>query len=282
MNRTLSAILGALAVVAAMGQTAAAANGQLVVSFLDIGQGDAELLQLPNGDNVLIDGGDNGMEERLVGDLRDRGVKSLDMVIMTHPHADHIGALDAVFKAFPVRLVLDSGSRTSTKTYTKLLKLIAEKNIPLKLGRPGMTKQYGAVKLEVLAPSEPLLKDTKSDLNNNSIVTKWTYGKVSFLMTGDIESEGLARLLKADVDLRATVLKVPHHGSRYTSGMDFLERVKPEVAVISAGQGNDYGHPHKQALERLKRVGATIYVTKDVGTVTVTTDGRTYQVQTER
>jgi competence protein ComEC len=282
MNRMLSAFLGTLAVVAAMGPSASAANGKLVISFLDIGQGDAELLQLPTGDNVLIDAGDNGMEERIVQDLRDRGVKSLDMVIMTHPHADHIGAMDAVLQNFPVRLMLDSGSRTGTRTYTKLLKLIDEKHIALKLGRPGMTKNYGPVKLEVLAPAEPLLKDTKSDLNNNSIITKWTYGKFAVLMTGDVESEGLARLLKTNDDLHATVLKVPHHGSRYTTGMDFLERVRPEVAVISAGQNNDYHHPHKQAVERLEKIGAKIYVTKDVGTVTVTTDGKTYQVQTER
>jgi competence protein ComEC len=200
---------------------------------------------------------------------------------MTHPHADHIGALDAVFKAFPVRLVLDSGSRTSTKTYTKLLKLIDEKGIALKLGRAGMVKQYGPVTLRVLAPSEPLLTHTKSDLNNNSIVTKWTYGKFSVLMTGDIESEGLEKLVKSKADLSATVLKVPHHGSRYTSGADFLALVKPELAVISAGEGNDYGHPHKQAVARLEATGAKLLVTKDVGTVTVTSDGKTYHVETE-
>lgn len=282
MNRFALGLIGAMLALAASSLPAGAASGRMVISFLDIGQGDSELIQLPTGDNVLIDSGDNGMENRLVADLRDRGVTSLDMVIMTHPHADHIGAMDAVIKNFPVRLVLDSGSRTSTKTYTKLLKLIEEKHIALKLGRPGMTKNYGPVKLEVLAPAEPLLKNTKSDLNNNSIVTKWTYGKFSVLMTGDIESEGLKPLMASGADLHATVLKVPHHGSRYTSTLPFLQAVGPEVAVISAGPNNDYHHPHKETLARLKKVGAKIYVTKDVGTITVTTDGSTYQVQTER
>ncbi|MOA43791.1 ComEC family competence protein [compost metagenome] len=101
-------------------------------------------------------------------------------------------------------------------------------------------------------------------------------------MTGDAETEGLDRLMKTTPDLKPTVLKVPHHGSRYTMGMAFLQRVRPEVAVVSAGADNDYGHPHKQAMARLKAIGAKTYVTAQRGTITVTTDGQTYQVKTER
>lgn len=258
------------------------AGPRLSIAFLDIAQGDATLVSLPTGEHVLIDGGDNGQEKRLLGYLHARGVKALDMVILTHPHADHIGGLEAVLRAMPVRLVLDSGSRTGTRTYQRLLRLLGEKKIALRLGRPGLKKTYGPVTLEVLAPAEPLLKGTRSDLNNNSIVTRWRYGRFSALMTGDVEQAGLDRLMKTTPDLKSTVLKVPHHGSRYTMDLPFLQRVRPAVAVVSAGARNDYGHPHPQAMARLRQVGAKAHVTAQRGTITVTTDGGAYEVKTER
>jgi competence protein ComEC len=264
-------------------QLAAGSGGQLVVSFLDVGQGDCELLQMPTGENVLIDAGDTDQGARVVALLRARGVDKLDMVIMSHPHADHIGGLDDVLEAFPCRLALDAGvPGYASRTYQKVLRVIGERGVALKLGRKGMTKDYGAVHMEVLAPGEPLLKGTKSDPNNNSIVTRWRFGDVAFLMTGDVEKEGLKPLMANNRDLRAQILKVPHHGSRYTSTSEFLTRVKPEVAVISAGAHNDYHHPHKPTLSRLKAVGARVYVTAEVGTVTIATDGQRYQVTTER
>jgi competence protein ComEC len=282
MTRCLA---GALALTLSLMATAgpgAAAAGKLTVAFLDIGQGDATLVSLPTGEHVLIDGGDNGEEKRLVGYLRARGVKALDMVIMTHPHADHIGGLDLVWTTFPIRLALDAGTSTPSRTYNRALQAIAAKGIPLRLGRPGMVKQYGPVKLEVLAPAEPLLTGTRSDLNNNSIITKWTYGGFSVLMTGDAEAEQLDRLMKSKANLQATVLKVPHHGSRYTMNAAFLAAVKPKVAVVSAGKGNDYKHPHKEALARLAKVGAHTHVTAQRGTLTVTSNGHGFELKAER
>ncbi|MNS52288.1 ComEC family competence protein [compost metagenome] len=145
-----------------------------------------------------------------------------------------------------------------------------------------MVKQYGPVKLEVLAPAEPLLTGTRSDLNNNSIITKWTYGSFSVLMTGDAEAEELDRLMKSKVNLSATVLKVPHHGSRYTMNAAFLAAVKPKVAVVSAGKGNDYKHPHKEAMARLAKVGAHVHVTAQRGTLTVTSNGHGFELKAER
>lgn len=282
MRRFLVGVLASAIGVASAVAPSLAAGDRLTFSFLDIGQGDATLVSLPTGEHVLIDGGDNGEEKRLVGYLRARGVKALDMVIMTHPHADHIGGLDLVWTTFPIRLVLDAGTTTPSRTYNRALEAIASKGIPLRLGRPGMVKQYGPVKLEVLAPAEPLLTGTRSDLNNNSIITKWTYGSFSVLMTGDAEAEELDRLMKSKVNLRSTVLKVPHHGSRYTMNAAFLAAVKPKVAVVSAGKGNDYKHPHKEAMARLAKSGAHTHVTAQRGTLTVTSNGHGFELKAER
>jgi competence protein ComEC len=253
-----------------------------VITFFDVGQGDSSLLQLPDGNNVLIDAGDVKAADTVVQDLKDRGVEQLDMVIMTHPHADHIGGLHKVFGAFKVRLALDSGMTAASRIYKNVFNDIEKFGIGLKLGRQGMTKSYGPVTMTVLAPEEPLLSHTRSDANNASIVTRWTYGNVSLLETGDIEQEGLDRLLKEDAALQAQILKVPHHGSRYTSSAEFLDRVHPEVAIISCAKRNDYHHPHKQAVDRIEAAGAKLFVTADVGTVTVKTDGQTYEVKSER
>lgn len=271
-----------LAASLALAQPARAAARPWTIDFFDVGQGDSSLLRLPDGSNVLIDGGVPEMGDRLVKDLHDRGVQRLDMVIMTHPHADHVGGLHRVFQEFPVRLALDAGMSAPSRAYRDVLKDMTTKGVSLQLGRPGMHKTYGPVTLDVLAPAEPLLKNTRSDINNASIVTRWQDGKVALLETGDAEQEALDRLLKSGQNLQAQILKVAHHGSRYTSSQAFLDAVKPEVAVISAGAHNDYHHPHRAALERLAKAGAKVYVTDQEGTVTVTSDGKTYQVASER
>jgi competence protein ComEC len=259
-----------------------AADRPLVITFLDVGQGDCSLLQLPDGNDVLIDGGIPEMGGTVVKALKQRGVKALDLVIMTHPHADHVGGLHAVFQAFPVRLVLDSGMIAGSRAYRDVLTDISNRGFALKLAEVGMTKHYGPVGLEVLAPVKPFLKGTRSDINNASIVTRWTYGEVALLETGDAEQETIDLLLKRQANLQAQILKVPHHGSRYTSSASFLAAVHPEIAVISAGLHNDYHHPHKAALDRLARSGAKVYVTATEGTITVTTDGHRIDVQTEK
>jgi competence protein ComEC len=280
MHRVLSVII-ALAL-AALPDVAGAANPPLVITFLDVGQGDSSLLQLPDGNAVLIDGGIPEMGSKVVKALEERGVKALDMVIMTHPHADHVGGLHAVFQRFPVRLVLDAGMKAGSRAYHDVLSDIATKGFALKLGEIGMTKHYGPVGLEVLAPAKPFLKGTRSDINNASIVTRWTYGDVALLETGDAEQEAIDRLMTGGANLQAQILKVPHHGSRYTSSAKFLQAVHPEIAIISAGQHNDYHHPHRAALERLANAGIKVYVTATEGTITVTTDGHHIGVKTEK
>ncbi len=250
----------------------------MAVSVLDVGQGDSILVQLPSGGAVLVDAGTREAGPTVVSDLRGRGIKSLDMVVATHPHADHIGGMEAVLKAFPVRRFLDSGFAHGSRTQIRLLKLIERQKIPYKVARAGQMISLGGAKFQILAPKDPLLTGTDSDENSNSIVIKVTDGAVSFLLTGDMEQEERMRLMATRANLSATVLKVAHHGSRNGTDTAFVTRVKPKVAVISVAAVNDYGHPHAEALEALSKV--KLYRTDRDGTVTITTDGKTYKVST--
>ena len=258
-----------------------AAGGELAVYFLDVGQGDAQCIHTPAGQDILIDGGPPEAGPVLVEQLRAQGVTSLDLVVISHPHADHMGGLAAMLQAFPVSTVWDSGQPTTSRTFLRLLQeLEKQRSARLELARPGMTRELGGgVTLEALAPREPLLQDTHSDPNNNSVVLRLTYGAVRFLFTGDVESDGVAQLLAGQRDrLAAKVLKVPHHGSRFTTPDEFLDAVRPEVAIVSSGRGNSYGHPHAEALARLRQHGVQIWRTDEQGTIRVSTDGSTYRV----
>lgn len=254
----------------------------LSVSYIDIGQGDSELIELPEGKNILIDAGDKDGTKNLMKYLNSRNIKKLDLVIISHPHLDHYGGLLQVLKSIDITQVYDSGAPTSSSTYLKLLKQFAAKKVKLNVVRKGQDVSFNdGIVLKILAPEDPLLKNTRSDANNASVVAKLIYNKTSFLFTGDIEEESQDRLLKDNAsDLKSDVLKVAHHGSRYTSSKEFLETVKPRIAVISCGTGNSYGHPHKEALQRLAAENIKIYRTDLNGTVLITSDGNDIKVST--
>jgi competence protein ComEC len=259
------------------------ASGQLRYVQLDIGQGDAELIVSPDGHAMLVDGGPPGEADTILGALRDHGVTRLDLAVASHPHNDHIGSLDEVVHQVPVDQFLDSGYAHGSQPQRRLLEAIKARKVPFKLARPGARYSLGEhVSVSVLGPVEPLLKGTDSDPNNNSVILKVAYGDVRFLLTGDLEEEGRERLYDASADLAAEVYKVSHHGSRNGTDRDLMERVRPKVALISCAVGNDYGHPHPEAIEALTSAGAEIYRTDLQGALTVTTDGHTWQVATER
>ncbi len=253
----------------------------LTVNYLDIGQGDSELIELPEGKNILIDSGDKDAGNKLLGYLKERNISTLDLVIITHPHIDHYGGLLQAIKTININQVFDSGAITSSPTYLKLLKQFADKKTKFAIPRKGQELSFAnGITLKILAPEDPLLKNTRSDANNSSIVTKLTYNKVSFLFTGDIEEESQNRLLKDDSgDLKSDILKVAHHGSRYTSSKEFLQTVKPKVAVISCGIGNSYGHPHQEALDRIKSENIKLYRTDLDGTIMITSDGNDFKIK---
>lgn len=257
-------------------------SDKLKVTFLDVGQGDSTLLQTAEGQTVLIDGGDN--PTKLKSLLDRNGVQKIDVVVLTHPHFDHVGGLVDVVKKYPVGLVLDSGQPHTSATYIKFLKAIDKSKISYKLARRGHQFELGKVRIEVLHPPPEFITGTTSDLNNNSAVSRITYEQVAFLFTGDVEQEGETSILSSDQagKLKADVLKVPHHGSLNAGHLAFLRAVKPEIAVISVGKGNMYGHPSGKTIAKLKSLGVKVYRTDESGSVTITSDGKELKIKSSR
>lgn len=251
------------------------------VSFLDVGQGDAILIRTPEGETILIDGGE--AYNRLNDCLLQLGVRKIDLLVLTHPHADHVGGLAKIFGDYNVGMVLDGGQPHASSLYLNFLSMIEETNTSYKLARAGQKFLIGdELEIFVLHPGKEFIKGTDSDLNNNSVVMKLEHGDISFLFTGDVEEEAEREILLGGGNLTSDILKVPHHGSSSGCYLKFLENVNPKVAVISAGENNRYGHPASSTLNKLKQLGVEIYRTDKNGTVTITSDENKLWVGTEK
>ncbi|MDE2484481.1 MAG: DNA internalization-related competence protein ComEC/Rec2 [candidate division NC10 bacterium] len=268
-------------------------NGQLRMTVLDVGQGDGIVLELPGKRTILIDGGglfddrfDIG-EQVVVPFLLSRWIGHVDLMVLTHPHADHLNGLQAVLRHFPVGEVWDSGQRAAMPIYLWFEETLRWRRIPHKILHDGYrTSEFAPVQIAVLHPSNPMRHDSPrghfSDVNSNSLVLTVKYGQVTLLLSGDIEQEAEQLLLKRGADLAAEVLKVPHHGGRTSSSELFLTHVHPRVAVVSAGYRNRFRHPHQETLDRYRANGIHLYRTDLDGAVTVTSDGNTIEVSTMR
>lgn len=254
--------------------------GALSLTFIDVGQGDAALLTSPTGKRVLIDGGPPEGSAALLASLRRQGAESLDLIILTHPHLDHLGGLAKVVRALPVRNFLDSGFSHPSPGYAALLRALEERGVPVRQASAGRKIDLGdGAVLTLLGPPQPYLDHTRSDVNANSVVGRLSWRQVSALLTGDAEPETEAWLLRQGVPLEAGLLKVAHHGGRFSSTAAFLRAVRPQVAVISVAARNDYGHPTAEALARLGAAGARVYRTDQLGDVTVRSlDGASWTV----
>ncbi|HZK24363.1 MAG TPA: MBL fold metallo-hydrolase [Oscillospiraceae bacterium] len=254
-----------------MPPAATAPTGQMKVHFIDVGQGDSIFIQTPQ-QNILIDGGERG--NTVVDYLTGSNVNSLDLVISTHPHADHIGGLINVLQKISVKEVIDPGVVHTTQTFADYLTLIDEKDIKYTEGRAGMQRELGGAQMQILHPSDP----SSSNLNEASIVVKITFGQVSLLLTGDVGQSSLTQMLSSNYHLKSTILKVSHHGSHTGISAAFLTAVTPQAAVIMCGKGNSFGHPHHETLSLLAAGKVDIYRTDLQGTIVITTDGSTFAI----
>lgn len=254
-------------------------NDDLRITVLDVGQGDCILVQAPGGRTMLVDaGGRHGQEaggwdvgrEIVVPALMARRVRKIDVLVITHPHEDHIGGMAAVLDAIPVGMVFDPMLDSDSDTYENILRAIEEKKIVHHRATEGQRLNLGrGIYAEVLNPPDPRL-DTDSDLNDNSVVLRLVYGEVSVVLAADIDRTGAMRMAKLGPEVASTILKVPHHGSADPAVAEFIEAVSPSLAVISVGGENTFGHPTDEMLRELEQVGAKIMRTDRDGAVTIT------------
>ncbi|MCX6691810.1 MAG: MBL fold metallo-hydrolase [Methanoregula sp.] len=254
-------------------------GGSLKAYFLDVGQGDSTLIVFGNR-TILIDAGETDKGDLVVGKLQGLSVSRIDLLVATHPHSDHIGGMEKVLDAFSVGQVLDSGMPHPSALYASFLDTIEAKHIRYSVAHQGQTIDLDpALRIVVLSPPD---KKTSDDLNDNSVVLRISYGTVDMLLTGDAGKGTEEQLLKTGYALDSEILKVAHHGSTYSTGPAFLERVHPGVAVIPVGVDNPYSHPAEATLAALQGAGVVVYRTDRDGDILITSDGISYTVQTAR
>lgn len=251
------------------------AGQEMRVHFIDVGQGDSIFIESPNGKTMLVDGGVKGAGQKVVSYLKELGVNKLDIVVATHPDADHIGGLIPVLNSIDIGQFYDSGKVHTSQTFEEMLTLIDTKNIPYNIPKTGDRIAFDDdLNVKVLNANE-----NATDNNDASVVLKLAYGNVSFLLTADAGIALEKEMMQDDVE--ATILKAGHHGSNTSSSAEFIQAVNPEVSILSYGEGNKYGHPHAEVVERFQAIGSKIYATAEAGTVIVSTDGVNYELNSK-
>ena len=256
------------------GSSSVFGDESLNVYYFDVGQADAILLEI-NNQYMMIDAGNNADGPLLVDYMKKLGVEKIDYLVATHAHEDHIGGIDNIINAFTIDKFYMPDVVTTTKTFEDVIIALEDKNVGIDVPNIGDSFNFGLMEFEVL-----YLGDDDSNLNETSIVLRGVYGDNSFLFTGDATDNCESVILKNKSFIDSDVLKIGHHGSRYSSSVDFLKKVTPKYAIISTGIGNSYDHPHQEAISRLENIGTEIYRTDINGTIVVSSDGRNISVST--
>ena len=259
-------------------------DGLLHVSFLDVGQGDAAVIETPSGKVIMIDTGGAGMDGSGDGGsqvvapfLRQRGIERINDLILTHPHADHIGGAASLLRRFDVETLLDNGQPTASSVVTQYLEAASARHVPVHSARRGQRLDCGdGVTLDILAPTPDEAAqsaDTNGGANNASVVARLRYGRTVFLFMGDAEADEEAELTRSGLALDCDVLKAGHHGSRTSTTLPFLQAAHPASVVISVGAHNLYGHPGREVIARLQAGHMRIFRTDQSGAVLCASDG---------
>lgn len=244
-------------------------HGDFELHMLDVGQGDAILLKTPEQHHVLVDGGAGNAVLMELGKVMAGPFNEIDLMVLTHPHLDHMEGLIHVLERMEVHAVLMSAPSYESLVYSTFLDRVYEEGAVLYFAEANVDFVLGDLELDVLYPFNPLTGEEMGNVNNASPVIRAIYGEHSILLTGDAELEVEAELLAAGMNVQANVLKAGHHGSRTSSSLEFLEAVQPELILISAGEGNSYGHPHIETIEKASEFGIEVRRTDLEGTLSI-------------
>ena len=251
-------------------------QADLEAHFLDVGQGDCAIIQC-DGEAMVIDGGPKSASAMVYSYIRNTlKLTHIDYMVSTHPHIDHIGGLAAALNAAPVDLILTPVLEWDSEAFRDMMKYADEQGAIVDIPSQYDELKLGNATITILLCWPDAIQYNRT--NDSSIILRIDYGKTSFLFTGDAEEWSEEMLFQDNVNLKANVLKVAHHGSMYSSSLEFLKAVSPEYAIISVGSGNKYGHPHKAVLEYLQEVGAQILRTDELGTIIINSDGMSLHV----
>ncbi|HBF4992959.1 TPA: MBL fold metallo-hydrolase [Clostridioides difficile] len=241
----------------------------LSIHMIDVGQGDSILVQTPTNKNILIDGGDEDSENIIISYLRQKRIKTIDIIIATHPDSDHIGSLDNIIKKFNVNSIYMPEQSTDSEAYQNLINSCTDKNLSIQhLYKNDVLNIDNNINIYVLSPSY-----IQEESNLNSIVFKLIFNDNSFLFMGDAEEENEKEILHSFKLNNINFIKIGHHGSNSSSSLEFIKKISPDIAAISCGYKNQYGHPHREVINNLKQNHVSIYRTDRIGDIVFYSDG---------
>ena len=244
-------------------------ENNMVTHFIDVGQGDCILIQV-NSKNLLIDSGTSDSKEKLVRYLKNNNITKLDYIVATHPHDDHIGGMSSIIKTFQVDKFYAPKITATSQAFEDMIIALKRKNLKINIAKPNVLLDLGPnTSCVMLSPN----KTNYKDINNYSCAIKVSYKNSTYLFTGDIEKLAEEELLDNHYNLKAQVLKVAHHGSNSSSSEEFLNSVSPEIAIISCGASNSYGHPNKETTDKFKKLNCTVYRTDLDKNIILISDG---------